>query len=144
MIVSVVKKELAYPFLPKVLVWQIPIPPTHFRWPWLSNQRIKRKHESHRYDFIVLSHHSILHILNDLFLLKYGSEEKGSSLCRCSILLGLFMSKKQERLRSELLSEDKITNLLGFLTFYYVKKPGGWSIYRVKNPSPQIRILILM
>jgi hypothetical protein len=26
------------------------------------------------------------------------------------------MSKKQERLRSELLSEDKITNLLGFLT----------------------------
>ena len=51
-----------------------------------------------------------------LFLLKYGSEEKGSSLCRCSILLGFIMSKKQERLRSELLSEDKITNLLGFLT----------------------------
>ena len=51
-----------------------------------------------------------------LFHLKYGSEEKGSSLCKCSILLGFFMSKKQERLRSELLSEDKITNLLGFLT----------------------------
>ena len=50
------------------------------------------------------------------FVLKYGSEEKGSSLCKCSILLGFFMSKKQERLRSELLSEDKITNLLGFLT----------------------------
>ena len=48
------------------------------------------------------------------------------------------MSKKQERLRSELLSEDKITNLLGFLT---EKNPGGWSIYRVKNPSAQIRIL---
>ena len=48
--------------------------------------------------------------------LKYGSEEKGSSLCRCSILMGFIMSKKQERLRSELLSEDKITNLLGFLT----------------------------
>ena len=48
--------------------------------------------------------------------LKYGSEEKGSSLCRCSSLLGFIMSKKQERLRSELLSEDKITNLLGFLT----------------------------
>ena len=48
--------------------------------------------------------------------LKYGSEEKGFSLCKCSILLGFFMSKKQERLRSELLSEDKITNLLGFLT----------------------------
>ena len=47
---------------------------------------------------------------------KYGSEEKGSSLCKCSILLGFFMSKKLERLRSELLSEDKITNLLGFLT----------------------------
>ena len=48
--------------------------------------------------------------------LKYGSEEKGSSLYRCSILLGFIMSKKQERLRSELLSEDKITNLLGFST----------------------------
>ena len=48
--------------------------------------------------------------------LKYGSEEKGSSLCKCSILLGFSMSKKLERLRSELLSEDKITNLLGFLT----------------------------
>ena len=55
--------------------------------------------------------------------LKYGSEEKGSWLCKCSILLGFFMSKKLERLRSELLSEDKIT--------------------RVKNPSPQIRILIV-
>ena len=49
-------------------------------------------------------------------ILKYGSEEKGSSLYRCSILLGLIMSKKQERLRSELLSEGKITNLLSFLT----------------------------
>ena len=48
--------------------------------------------------------------------LKYGSEEKGSSLCKCSILLGYFMSKKLERLRYELLLEDKITNLLGFLT----------------------------
>jgi hypothetical protein len=37
------------------------------------------------------------------WVLKYGSEEKGSSLCKCSILLGF--------LRSELLSEDKITNL---------------------------------
>ena len=26
--------------------------------------------------------------------LKYGSEEKGSSFCKCSILLGLIMSKK--------------------------------------------------
>ena len=49
-------------------------------------------------------------------ILEYGSEEKGSSFCKCSILLGFIMSKKQERLRSELLSEDKITNLLAFLT----------------------------
>ena len=46
-------------------------------------------------------------------VLKYGSEEKGSSLCKCSILLSFFMSKKLERLCSELLLEDKITNLLG-------------------------------
>ena len=51
-----------------------------------------------------------------LELLKYGSEEKGSWLYKCSILLCFIMSKKHERLRSELLSEDKITNLLGFLT----------------------------
>ena len=50
------------------------------------------------------------------YVLKYGSEEKGSSFCKCSIFLGFLMSKKQERLRSELLSEHKITNLLGFLT----------------------------
>jgi hypothetical protein len=46
------------------------------------------------------------------------------------------MSKKQERLRSELLSEDKITNHLVFLT-------GGGSIYRIKNPSPEIHILTI-
>ena len=28
-----------------------------------------------------------------LVLLKYGSEEKGSSLCKCSTLLGFFLSK---------------------------------------------------
>ena len=50
-------------------------------------------------------------------VLKYGSKEKGSWFCKYSILLGFIMSKKQERLRSELLSEDKITNLLGFLTW---------------------------
>ena len=55
-------------------------------------------------------------VVPHVLVLKYGSEEKGSSLYRCSILLGFIMSKKQERLRSELLSEDKITNLLGFLT----------------------------
>ena len=57
-----------------------------------------------------------IEIISKAIYLKYGSEEKGSSLCRCSILLGFFMSKKLERLRAELLSEDKITNLLGFLT----------------------------
>ena len=48
------------------------------------------------------------------------------------------MSKKQERLRSELLSEDKITNLSRLLT---KQTPGRCSTYTVKNPSPQIRIL---
>ena len=28
------------------------------------------------------------------YVLKYGSEEKGSSLCKCSILLGFFYVKK--------------------------------------------------
>ena len=49
-------------------------------------------------------------------LLKYRSEEKGSSLCKCSSFLGFLMSKNQERFHSDLLSEHKITNLLGFLT----------------------------
>ena len=59
--------------------------------------------------------HFVGHSMGTTQFLKYGSEEKGSSLCRFSILLGFIMSKKQERLRSELLSEDKIRNLLGFL-----------------------------
>ena len=49
-------------------------------------------------------------------VLKMYSEEMIPSFHECSPLLGFIMSKKQERLRSELLSEDKITNLLGFLT----------------------------
>ena len=60
---------------------------------------------------------SVMPILVTLiFLLKYGSQEMGSWFYECSPLLGFIMSKKQERLRSELLSEDKITNLLVFLT----------------------------
>ena len=55
------------------------------------------------------------------------------------VLPTIWYVKKQERLCSELLLEDKITNLLGFLT---KQNPGSWSIYRVKNPSPQIRILV--
>ena len=55
-------------------------------------------------------------ILIHTYVLKYGSEEKGSSLSRFSIFLGFIMSKKQGRLCSELLSEDKITNLSSFLT----------------------------
>ena len=50
-------------------------------------------------------------------ILKMYSEETIPSFHECSPLLGFIMSKKQERLRSELLSEDKITNLLGFLTY---------------------------
>ena len=53
-----------------------------------------------------------------ILLSKYGSEEKGSALCKCSILLGFFKTKKLETLRSELLSEVKITNLLGFFKGY--------------------------
>ena len=49
-----------------------------------------------------------------VILLKMYSEETIPSFHECSPLLGFIMSKKQERLRSELLSEDKITNLLGF------------------------------
>ena len=49
-------------------------------------------------------------------LLKYSSQERNYLFYECSPHLGFIMSKKQERLRSELLSEDKITNLLVFLT----------------------------
>ena len=62
----------------------------------------------------------MLPILEDFylafFLLKMASQEKNYLFYECSPLLGFIMSKKQERLRSELLSEDKITNLLVFLT----------------------------
>ena len=71
-------------------------------------------------------------------LLKYGSEEKGSSLCRCFILLGFIMSKNLRGLWFYLLIKVQNATSLVLLTW---KNPGGWSIYRVKNPSPQIRIL---
>ena len=48
--------------------------------------------------------------------LKYGSQERNYLFYECSPLLGFIMPKKQERLRSELLSEDKIIYLLVFLT----------------------------
>ena len=80
------------------------------------------KNMGHAFSYFANARHllsrrtSNFELRNMKYVLKYGSEEKGSSLCKCSILLGFIMSKKQERLRSELLSEDKITNLLGFLT----------------------------
>ena len=74
-----------------------------------------------------------------IYLLKYGSEEKGSSLCRCSILLGFIMSKNLRGLWFYLLIKVQNATSLVLLTW---KNPGGWSIYRVKNPSPQIRILV--
>ena len=67
------------------------------------------------------------------YVLKTRSEKIVYWFCRFSILLGFFMSKKQERLRSELLSEDKITNLLGFLT--YLIKPR-----RIENLQSQLTI----
>ena len=48
--------------------------------------------------------------------LKYSSQERNYLFYECSPHLGFIMSKKQERLHSELLSEGKITNLLVFLT----------------------------
>ena len=72
--------------------------------------------KSEIFKILWVSYSLLMSLVKVVEVLKYGSEEKGSSLCRCSILLGFIMSKKQERLRSELLSVDKITNLLGFLT----------------------------
>ena len=79
----------------------------------------------------------ILFVFKDI--VKYGSEEKGSSLCRCSILLGFIVSKNLRGLWFCLLIKVQNATSLVFLTW---KNPGGWSIYRVKNPSPQIRILV--
>ena len=48
--------------------------------------------------------------------LKYGSEEKGSSLCRCSILLGFIMSKNLRGLWFYLLIKVQNATSLVFLT----------------------------
>ena len=48
--------------------------------------------------------------------LKYGSEKKGSSLCRCSILLGFIMSKNLRGLWFYLLIKVENTTSLVFLT----------------------------
>ena len=51
-----------------------------------------------------------------ILLLKYGSEEKGSSLCRCSILLGFIMSKNLRGLWFYLLIKVQNATSLVFLT----------------------------
>ena len=49
-------------------------------------------------------------------LLKYRSEEKGSSFCKCSILLGFIMSKKLRGLWFYLLIKVQNATSLVFLT----------------------------
>ena len=96
----------------------------------------------------LLRHNGLNTFLSSFFLarcpfevLKYGSEEKGSSLCKCSTLLGYIMSKNLKVLWFYLLIKVQNATSLVFLT---KQNPGGWSIYRVKNPSPQIRILVML
>ena len=52
--------------------------------------------------------------------LKYGSEEKGSSLYKCSILLGFILSKKRKMF--EILSSDKSSER-NLSSFFDMKKP---------------------
>ena len=53
-------------------------------------------------------------------LLKYGSEEKGSSFCKCSIFLGFIMLKNLRGLRFYVLI--KVQNATS-LVFFYMRKP---------------------
>ena len=52
---------------------------------------------------------------------------------------GFYYVKKPKRF--VILSSDKSSER-NLSCFFDIKNPGGWSIYRVKNPSPQIRILV--
>ena len=54
-----------------------------------------------------------------VFLLKYGSEEKGSSLYKCSILLRFFVKKPK---RFVILSSDKSSEH-NLSSFFDIKKP---------------------
>ena len=74
-----------------------------------------------------------------VFLVKYGSEEKGSSLCKCSIFLGFIMSKNLRGLWFYVLIKVQNATSLVFLTW---ENPGRWSIYTRKNPFPLIRIFV--
>ena len=73
------------------------------------------------------------------FILKYGSEEKGSSFCKCSIFLGFIVSKNLRGLWFYVLIKVQNATSLVFLTW---ENPGRWSIYRRKNPFLLIRILV--
>ena len=59
---------------------------------------------------------------NLVISLKYGSEEKGSSLCKCSILLGFIYVKKAKRF--VILSFDKSSER-NLSCFFDLKNPGG-------------------
>ena len=115
-----VSVKLSISFSVKPFIWMIFICLTTVDFPDspVPNSKILKEIIGSINHFTLSPFYRDLHIFFDFWILslKYGSEEKGPSLCKCSILQGFFMSKKLERLRSELLSEDKITNLLGFLT----------------------------
>ena len=63
---------------------------------------------------------TVLHVSGTV--LKYGSEEKGSSLYKCSILLGFILSKNLRGLWFYLLIKVQNATSLVFLTW---KNPGG-------------------
>ena len=74
--------------------------------------------------------------------LKMASQEIFYLFYECSPLLGFIMSKKQERLRSELLSEDKITNI----RFFDIIKPRRIEHLQSEEPfssDPYFRIEIV-
>ena len=63
------------------------------------------------------SHHDLLEPV--CIILKYGSEEKGSSLYKCSILLGFLFVKKPKRF--VILSSDKSSDR-NLSSFFDIKK----------------------
>ena len=63
--------------------------------------------------------------------LKYGSEEKGSSLCKCSILLGFILSKKPKRF--VILSSDKSSER-NLSSFFDIKKPRRMEHLQSEEP----------
>ena len=125
---AILSQELVFLIDPTFLNFWISIVPLNIEislliemWELGSNRRKKKKNAKKQQEILHIFitfyvRFCYLCLNNKVSLLKYGSEERGSSLYKCSPLLGFIMSKKLRGLWFYLLIKVQNATSLVFLT----------------------------